>query len=438
MSLSALAPPKLFRGWYQVLIFAWVLGVGSTTIQFSVGFLIDPITQEFGWSLTALAAAISLRAQSSAIAAPVIGYSIDRFGSRWTLAGGLVLFAGSLLWLSTINSIWAFYGSFMLLSVGNSAIAGQTASVNIARWFVRQRGRAMLLVYLGPGIASLTIPIYATIMAEHGWRAGQVSWAVVVLLFCLPLTLLIRESPEEAGLLPDGATMEGAAPGGGAHSAAAIRQRAQDLRGASLTTKQALRSGLFWRLALAFTLTSMSAGPVLALMVPSMTNQGVSREAATFANAAFPFVLAALRLVMARWGDSLERRNLMIGCYLAQVLGTVVIAMISPALVFLVIPFLLLFGTGFGIPVPLRSTLTADYFGVNSMGTIQGILQFLTTIGGVIGPLFVGRMVDETGTYRWPFLMLAAITACAVPLMLTLPKVYPRRPAGTPAPAGAR
>ena len=62
--------PKLFYGWWQVLIFAWILGVGSTTIQFSVGFLVDPIINEFGWSMLAVSTAFSLRSQSSAIAAP--------------------------------------------------------------------------------------------------------------------------------------------------------------------------------------------------------------------------------------------------------------------------------------------------------------------------------------------------------------------------------
>ncbi len=418
-------PRRLFPGWYQVLISAWVLGVASTTIQFSVGFLVDPILSEFGWSMLAVTTAFSLRSQSSALAAPFVGMCIDRFGTRLTLVMGLLTFSASLFWLSQVDSIWSFYASFCLLSVGNSAIAGQVAGVNVARWFVRQRGRAMLLVYLGPGLASLTIPIYATFMGAYGWRAGQWMWGLVVIAFCVPVALMVRESPEAQGLLPDGVPVDkaGGSGGGGAES---VRRQAAELRGPSMTTRQALRNGTFWRLATALTLTSLAAGPVLALMVPALTKGGVSREVATFTNSSFPLVLAVLRLIMARWGDTLERRNLMAACFACQTVATVAIAFTTQETVFLVAPFLLLYGIGFGIPVPLRSTLTADYFGVNSMGTIQGILQFLTTVGGVAGPLLVGWLVDVTGSYRWSFLVLAVAAFAAIPLMLTLPQIQPR------------
>ena len=423
--------PKLFYGWWQVLIFAWILGVGSTTIQFSVGFLVDPIINEFGWSMLAVSTAFSLRSQSSAIAAPGVGYLIDRFGTRFTLCSGLIVFSLSLLWLAGVDNIWAFYGSFCLLSIGNSAIAGQSAGVNVARWFVKQRGRAMLLVYMGPGLGSITIAIYAAIMAEHGWRAGQVAWALVVLLTCLPIALLVRESPEKMGLLPDGESMEGHHAAGEGRDAA-IRRRADALRGESMTTRQALTNGVFWRLALALTLSTMAAGPVLALMVPALTKAGISRELAIAANSSFPLVLAGLRLIMARFGDSLERRNLMVGCFVCQMVATVLLALVNPDLALLMVPaFLVLYGIGFGIPVPIRTTLTADYFGVNSMGTIQGILQFLTTIGGVAGPLLLGWLVDATGTYQVGFLVLAAVSFASIPLMVTLPKAHPRHAPGS-------
>ncbi len=312
-------PRRLFPGWYQVLISAWVLGVGSTTIQFSVGFLVDPIINEFGWSMLAVTTAFSLRSQSSALAAPFIGMLIDRFGTRITLVMGLLIFSASLFWLSQVDSIWGFYASFCLLSVGNSAIAGQVAGVNVARWFVRQRGRAMLLVYLGPGLASLTIPIYATLMGAYGWRAGQWMWALVTLALCVPAALMVRESPERHGLLPDGVPVDKAVAGSSAvANAEAVRRQAVELRGPSMTTGQALRNGSFWRLATSLTLTSLAAGPVLALMVPALTKGGVSREVATFTNSSFPLVLALLRLIMARWGDALERRNLMAACFACQ------------------------------------------------------------------------------------------------------------------------
>jgi MFS family permease len=272
-------------------------------------------------------------------------------------------------------------------------------------------------------------------MGAYGWRAGQWMWALVTIALCVPAALMVRESPERQGLLPDGVPVDKAGSGASATAAESVRRQADALRGPSMTTRQALRNGVFWRLATSLTLTSLAAGPVLALMVPALTKGGVSREVATFTNSSFPLVLAILRLTMARWGDALERRNLMAACFVSQTVATVALAFTTQDTVFLVAPFLVLYGIGFGIPVPLRSTLTADYFGVNSMGTIQGILQFLTTVGGVAGPLLVGWLVDVTGSYRWPFLVLAVAAFAAIPLMLTLPQIKPRSPVARPQPA---
>jgi MFS-type transporter involved in bile tolerance (Atg22 family) len=48
--------------------------------------------------------------------------------------------------------------------------------------------------------------------------------------------------------------------------------------------------------------------------------------------------------------------------------------------------------------------------------------MFMTTIGGFLGPIFLGALVDMTGTYQLGWVLLAAVCALGVPLTLMMPK----------------
>ena len=94
-------------------------------------------------------------------------------------------------------------------------------------------------------------------------------------------------------------------------------------------------------------------------------------------------------------------------------------------------PFILLFAIGFGGPIPLRGAILADYFGTAAMGSIQGLLLFFVTLGGLLGPVTIGAIVDQTGSYRAALMTLSVCSFLAVPVMMSLPKV-PARGRRTP------
>ncbi|MBU6447044.1 MAG: MFS transporter, partial [Verrucomicrobia bacterium] len=47
-------------------------------------------------------------------------------------------------------------------------------------------------------------------------------------------------------------------------------------------------------------------------------------------------------------------------------------------------------------------------------GTAQGLTSSCLSLGGIIGPILTGRLIDLTGNYQGAFLLLAAITGVAV------------------------
>lgn len=421
--MSAQAPvghrfSEVFYGWWVVVAFGAVLAFVSTTMGFGAGLLVEPIRAEFGWSAFAMAAAFSLRTEAGAVMAPLAGAVIDRWGSRWALGSGLVCIALGLVFLSQVQDLWGFYGAFVVLAIGQSTIGGQAAAVSVARWFVRKRNRAIAILWMAPGLGFFIIPFFGLLIGGFGWREACLWWVLVVLAHIAVLPA-IRESPEKMGLLPDGDPPEVATAGA---PKLTVAQQAARARGASMTTAQAFRNGTFWRLGLVLALTNFAAAPITQLIIPSLMREGVDPALATFIGSALPLTYATMRFGLAQWGDRVEKRDLMGFCFSVQGAGILLLALVSGSTVWLLAPFLLLFGLGFGIPVPLRNVIIADYFGVQSMGKIQGLLQFLATIGGVLGPMVQGYLADQFGGYRETFVLLAACSLLAVPLMLSLPR----------------
>ena len=75
----------------------------------------------------------------------------------------------------------------------------------IAKWFKRRLSLAMAVLAVGAGIGGLICaPASAYLIAHYGWRSAFVVLGVVIWVVAIPLALVVRNSPEEMGLRPDG------------------------------------------------------------------------------------------------------------------------------------------------------------------------------------------------------------------------------------------
>ena len=59
----------------------------------------------------------------------------------------------------------------------------------------------------------------------------------------------------------------------------------------------------------------------------------------------------------------------------------------------------------------IQQTIVADFFGPRRYATLRGIVNLISVLGGVLGPLSTGMMFDAFGSYRIPFMLMAPIAA---------------------------
>src|ERR1700744_1520308 len=82
---------------------------------FATGTFIKPISQELGFGRGDIATAIGISSVMTAIASPVFGRMIDRYGVRGPLAISIILFACATAALSLLpGSVFGLYAMFSL------------------------------------------------------------------------------------------------------------------------------------------------------------------------------------------------------------------------------------------------------------------------------------------------------------------------------------
>jgi len=126
----------------------------------------------------------------------VMGWVADRIGVRPTVIFGALMTALGLA-VSTTGQVWAlFLGHAVLIGLlGNSAHLPPLV-VYISRWFDRRRGTAVALIWSGQYIAGLLWPtVFERAMAQFGWQATMLGYAVVVAATILPMALLLQPPP---------------------------------------------------------------------------------------------------------------------------------------------------------------------------------------------------------------------------------------------------
>jgi cyanate permease len=78
-----------------------------------------------------------------------------------------------------------------------------------------------------------------------------------------------------------------------------------------------------------------------------------------------------------------------------------------------------------GFPI-LGQLLWPEYFGRAHIGSITGLVQFITTLVGAMGPLIAGVVSDQTGSYETAlYVLIFTWLACAAVIFAIRPEKEP-------------
>ncbi len=360
------------------------------------------LDREFGWNRTQLGLALTFTRVEGGLMGPLEGYLTDKVGTRRMVLIGLLILGGAFIFFGQIQNLWMFYTAYILMALGQGLGSWIPIMTLLTRWF--QKGRSMALGWANMssrGGALLLIPMIGwAIEPDHlGWRLTATILGIVMIGVAIPISLAIRNQPEDYGLLPDGAKPD-PEPAPLANEASDNSPIAEE----DFTASEALRTPAFWLIAFGHGFTSMVILAIMAHLGLLMVDKGYELQDAAFVVSVYTAVAMGFQLVGGYVGGKIPIRLALAFFTSMQALGVVVLVFADAKSTFYL--FAVLFGAGFGGRNPLTVAIRGDYFGSASFGKILGFSTVPMNLLLLIAAPLVGWMRDVQGDYTDAFLVM--------------------------------
>ncbi len=370
----------IFYG-FPVFYPAFVASLGFTRAQVTQGFLLGflLIGLPFGFLTGAL---------------------IDRIGARWVILSGVAFIGLPLVLMGFMTRFWQ-YEVLCIVEVLGYTLAGPIPNqVLIAQWFRARRGRAMGYAYLGLGLGGVVSPpLENLLIRSFGWRhALELTGSLIlVVLFAVGFGIT-RSTPADIGLTADG--LPPAQP-----------DHAQEPRATGVLA--AVRTVNFWLILVGATLVIGTINAVIQHFILFLKDQGYSTTAA----ARFLSVLLASslggRVLVGYLADRFKKKNTMALFYL--LLGAAIPLLYLARQPIAALAFAVVFGFAMGADYMLIPLVTAECFGIDSLGKLLALIIMGYSIGQWMAPWTAGKIYDVYHSYNvaWTIFAIAGVCGAA-------------------------
>jgi MFS family permease len=403
-------PNPRYYGWAIVGIGMLCSALSSPGQSFAISLYLEHLIADLGISRVELSTLYAMATLSAAAFLPLVGRLSDRTTGRRFLVTVLVLLGISLLAFAHVESMLALGLAFLAVRLlGQGAIGLGTLTVTV-RWFRRYRGRALAVVALGYALGEMIFPgvIYKLIEA-FGWRGSLVAFAGLYLLVFAPLVgVLLRERREDAERV-DGVRLTGT----GTSATETLPEEH------SFSLRETLRMPVFWAMLACVSVPPLVMTGVIFHQVALFRALGWGAERVPPAFMAF--ALGGVVMTYAT-GFLLERVPSRYGVALSMALT--VLAFASTLLPLAAVPGALLYGGLLGLSAgavsAANSVIWPDYFGIEALGAIKGVVNGVRNGATAVGPPLAAILVTGSGSFSPSLLAFGGMAAAAGVLAVTL------------------
>ncbi len=400
--------PRVFYGWYVLAASFAVLFLNSGGRN-TIGIMVKPMAEEFGWSRGAISAAVFANLAVYALASLVSGRLYDRYGPKWVIAVSTVLFSAGYALMASMQSLTEFLLYYGLLSAaGLGGITVPIFGTLIGNWFQSRRGLVVGLAMAGGCLGQFfLVPVFSDVITGSGWRTASLWIAGSAVALNLPLAFgVVRGDPAHFGLEPYGA----------ADSETSARRSARRRVGVStspgLTLGQALRTRSLWMFTIIMFVCGGGDYLVITHLVPMATDYGISSGVGADMLAWLGLISMAGVLLTGPVVDAIGNKIPTAVTFLLRLALFVLLFTSKGTLSFWV--FSLGFGLTLLVTALLTPTLVGDLYGITHLGFISGFITTVHMFGGGLWTYLGGVLFDRSGNYDLALLISAGMSGVAL------------------------
>ena len=410
---------RIHPAWLVAAV-AFIALLGAAGFRATPSVMLQPLHDEFGWSLGTISAAVSVNLLLYGLTAPFAAALMNKFGIRRVAMGALLLVSagsGLTLWMTQTWQLLLCWGVLVGLGTGSLAL-GFVATIT-GRWFVKHRGLVTgVLTAAGATGNLIFLPVLSRIVESDGWRTAALTVSVAALVVVPLIFWRLRDHPADLNVPALGASGIDVPvkPAGGA-AGNALR-----------ALRDAVRTRPFWLLAGGFAICGATTnGLVGTHFIPAAHDHGMpSTTAATLL--ALVGVFDVVGTIASGWlTDRVDSRILLGAYYVLRGLSLLVLPSLFAATAHpSMLIFILFYGLDWVATVPPTVTLCREYFG-ESGAIVFGWVFASHQIGAAAAATAAGLVRDRFGDYdlAWYVAGGLAILGAILSLMLYAGKRLP-------------
>ena len=423
MAKLNLKPSELAVGGHQIH-YAWVIvavaavmRLFSSSFRSSSSILIPRLVDSFGWSYGAVGLGFAIQWIVSGLFGPPAGWLGDRYGVRWTMRLGALLFIVGMVLTGFMRELWQFYLFFGVILSAAMGIFQVPLTASVTLWFRKHLGTGMGLLQSSQGIGPLVaVPIMIAIIELFGggltglraafWIPGIAGGAIILFL-----VKFFYNEPAQIGARPLGAPEDEPIQEVQTGDVAKVRTQ--------VFLHQAQRTGAFWNLIGIHFWGCAGQSVILVYLVAMAEDEGVSKGLAAGAFVTMSVASTITRFAVPVIADRMGSKPAMAGCFFLQVAPIVLLFFAQEAWQFYV--FAVLFGIGFGGEMSAFPIINRQYYGSGPIGTTYGYQMMGAGVGMAFGALIGGGLRDWTGDFDATMAFSLVLSFIGVISILILP-----------------
>ncbi len=379
---------NIYYGWIIVAAAFIIMATGWASVYNSSSLFIKPISNDLGFSRSEISATMTIRAACQMAVSLFAGKIFRKFDIKKLMRFASITLIISFFSYSKANSLSMFYLLSAITSISISLISVLPLSLILSNWFVKNRGLAIGIAFMGSGVGGMIISSLAGIwIVSFGWRITYQILALIMLIAIIPCTFfIICIHPKEMGLMPYGS------------DDIESEYREED---DGIMLSDALKTIRFWALSFSSIFIMIGVNGLMMNVAPYLTDIGYSIPFSANIVALTMGSLAIGKLILGKLFDNLGVRKAVTIACISTLLGLVGLIY---AKYFISLVIVIIFsGVGCAFGTIANTVITVDLYGKKDYSAILGVLSAIAALGSVIGPIFSGFLYDISGSYLISF-----------------------------------
>ena len=412
---------RIFYGWFAVAgVMLVILSVGGVFVH-SYGVLLPVITAEFGWSRAVVAGALSAGILAFGLPSPLYGVIVSKLEPRVTLIFGNLLAGLGIAGVYFVQEVWHLYVLYILIGIGGGFGGYISCTTIINNWFLKKRPLVLGLFQGCAGMGGFIFPPLTTsLIAAIDWRFTWLILAAITILFGVILggVILVRNKPEDMGLMPDGAPADN-----NSEIYAAGSQETTEHQAGGWSMKQVLKTPTAWLIGGFSAANTFTMGTMLTHQIAYL--QDIKFSAMTAATTmSFMAVFTVIgSLLFGTLGMKFKIRTLACAFFAIQLTGLIIL--LTSRDLGMIYVFAAFQGMSNGALTAAMPTFVGAYYPRQRYSQVMGVVLPFQICSNAIATTVAGAIFDATSTYTPAFITAAVF--CLAGLIFVFMARSPRQ-----------